>query len=135
MTPEKTEKLFQKYPKIFSEAGRRTIRFGLECSDGWYDLICELCDKLQAHCDEKNSSGASFQIVAIQVKEKFGGLRFYVTGGDEYSYGLIRKAENDSYKICEECGAPGKLYQRGWWLTQCEPCREKHIKMKNGQQI
>jgi hypothetical protein len=57
-----------------------------------------------------------------QVKEKFGGLRFYVEtipqGGEE----IITKYESLSYKICEKCGEEGQLRGgNGQWLrTLCE---------------
>jgi len=58
--------------------------------------------------------------VASQVKEKFGGLRFYVDGANKEHHNFIWFAENMSYRTCEECGAPGKLYTQGWHTTLCE---------------
>ena len=60
------------------------------------------------------------QVFAVQVKEKFGGLRFYINVGDDYINGAIMMAENMSYHICEECGAPGEPAGPGWILTLCE---------------
>lgn len=60
------------------------------------------------------------QVVAIQVKEKFGGLRFYYSGGDEYIRGLEKMAEAMSYRTCEKCGAPGKPTEGGWIRTLCD---------------
>lgn len=60
------------------------------------------------------------QVVAVQVKEKFGGLRFYVSGGDEYIDGMITLAESLSMRTCEECGSPGKRRGRGWIYTACD---------------
>ena len=48
------------------------------------------------------------QVVVSQIKEKFGTLRFYYTGGDEYVDGLEHMAESMSAKICENCGCPGE---------------------------
>lgn len=59
------------------------------------------------------------QVVAAQIKEKFGGLRFYIDGGDDYIHGAITMAENLSYRICEECGTPGKTEGPGWYRTLC----------------
>jgi hypothetical protein len=56
---------------------------------------------------------------ATQVKEKFGGLRFYVSGADEYVHGAISMAESMSYRTCEVCGSPGKVYRDGWFTTLC----------------
>ena len=60
------------------------------------------------------------QVIAVQVKEKFGGLRFYYNGGDDYIRGLENMAESMSYRTCEECGAPGKPTKGGWIRTLCE---------------
>jgi hypothetical protein len=58
--------------------------------------------------------------VAVQVKEKFGGLRFYVQAATDKHYNYISFAESMSYKTCEECGAPGKRYTDGWHRTLCD---------------
>ena len=60
------------------------------------------------------------QVVAIQVKEKFGGLRFYYNGGDEYIRGLTTMAEEMSYRICEVCSDKAAPTQGGWIRTLCE---------------
>ena len=58
--------------------------------------------------------------VASQVKEKFGGLRFYVNGATDKHWNYISFAENMSHRTCEVCGAPGKTYTDGWHQTLCE---------------
>lgn len=59
------------------------------------------------------------QVVATQVKEKFGGLRFYFSGGDDYIEGLVQMAELMSERTCEICGDKGKHYSGGWIKTLC----------------
>lgn len=59
------------------------------------------------------------QVVAVQVKEKFGTLRFYTNATDDYVHGLIAMAESMSARTCEECGVPGKTYYDGWHVTLC----------------
>ena len=61
---------------------------------------------------------------ASQVKEKFGGLRFYMTCGTDEIYDLIEKAEALSYKTCEECGQPGEEKPTSWIRTLCDGCYE-----------
>ena len=58
--------------------------------------------------------------VASQVKEKFGGLRFYVNGATEKHWSYITFAESMSYKTCEVCGSPGERYTDGWHTTLCD---------------
>jgi len=78
----------------------------------------------------------SMQVHAVQVKEKFGGLRFYVSGGDNEVYGMITMAEAMSYVICEDCGKPGALHHRGGWLkTVCTECALKLEYIKGPDEI
>ena len=60
------------------------------------------------------------QVTLDQVKEKFGTLRFYYSGGDEYISGLASMAESMSAVTCEECGNPGKTVGGGWLTTLCK---------------
>lgn len=93
-----------------------------ECDDGWASLIAELEAKLKALSPDYTVS---------QVKEKFGGLRYYANPGEvdpetsERFYDLIREAEAKSYETCERCGRPGQLARRGgggWYKTLCPAC-------------
>lgn len=81
------------------------------------------------------------QVVAEQVKEKFAGLRFYVSGGDRYCHNIISFAESLSYRICEDCGRTDELVAtsgKGWIQTKC-PChakdKEHHRKSQNKELI
>jgi hypothetical protein len=60
----------------------------------------------------------------VQVKEKYGGLRFYVNGGNVDTDKLISEAEALSYEICEVCGKKGKPNEDGWISTLCKKCRK-----------
>ena len=108
--------LLNKYPKLFGE-----MAFGIECGDGWFDLIDKLCEDI---------TKADPEVIALQVKEKFGTLRFYITAYSEIGdtgevFDLIDEAEDASEKICEECGAPGKLEGKMWFKTICEKCKKE----------
>jgi len=141
MSPEKTKQLYDKYPEIFKQKDldmrQTSMCWGFSCGDGWFILIDELCSMIQAHIENENWSisykkekgklpedAPMFpQIEATQVKEKYGGLRFYVNHYDDYIRGLISMAETLSYKTCEDCGNPGKTNHDGWIITLCDPCR------------
>jgi hypothetical protein len=57
----------------------------------------------------------------LQVKEKFGGLRFYTSGATEEFDAMIDRAEDESYSLCEWCGQLGSMDDNGrWLLTLCE---------------
>lgn len=125
MSPELDKQLCEKYPKIFANryADMRTTAmcWGFEHGDGWYNIIDQLCGNIQHHIDWKNRGGQVMQqVVAAQVKEKFGTLRFYYDGGDDYIGGLVSMAESMSGVTCETCGKPGKLREGGWLRTLCD---------------
>jgi hypothetical protein len=82
----------------------------------------ELIDERKAKMDEE----ALKVPVAVQIKEKFGGLRFYVHAASDKQWGYISFAESMSYRTCEECGAPGKTYTDGWHKTLCDIHAEMH---------
>lgn len=84
------------------------------------DLIYRLSQAISTHTEP-----IGLDVVATQVKEKFGTLRFYVDGGDEEVFRLIDVAEKESATICEACGAPGTLVSKGWCSTLCESCRQQ----------
>jgi hypothetical protein len=77
---------------------------------GWHKLVESLIDDLF----ERGWDGCLFQI-----KEKFGGLRFYIGKGSQSLYDRLYLAEQESVKTCEECGEPGKQYNDGWIRTLC----------------
>ncbi len=66
------------------------------------------------------------QVTLDQVKEKFGTLRFYYTGGDDYIRGLVSMAEAMSGVTCEECGNPGERHGGGWVRTLCNAHEESY---------
>ena len=74
------------------------------------------------------------QVTLDQVKEKFGTLRFYYTGGDDEISGMVRMAESMSGVTCEECGNPGETKGQGWVVTLCETHRVAREEKKLIQQ-
>jgi hypothetical protein len=93
----------------------RAARSFSEVGEGWHALVSELVDDLLR---------LGWDGEVHQVKEKFGGLRFYIGMGSEAVHDRIAKAMEDSFKICEDCGEPGKLRRGGWLRTLCE----KHVR-------
>lgn len=113
MTDEEMQEYFPRvFPKIF--VGRYG---GIAVGSGWFDILNCACQLIQSHCDWKKETCP--QVVAEQVKEKFGTLRFYVSGGDDYTQGIIAMAEQMTGKVCEECGTPGETGGKGWITTLC----------------
>lgn len=108
MTDKNIQRLVDRFPKIFRED------FYIECDDGWFDIIFNLCKDIQ---QEVNNSGCE-QVVAAQVKEKFAGLRFYASGGNEVTDAMIEKYCKLSHETCEITGGKGYTCQKnGWYKT------------------
>ncbi len=118
MTEEEMQDYFPTtFPKMFS--GRYG---GIAVGAGWFNLLNNTCQIIQSHLDWKPDVP---QVVVEQVKEKFGTLRFYYQGGDEYIQGVVALAEHMTGSICEECGAPGTRGGSGWISTLCETHRSE----------
>jgi hypothetical protein len=129
MNQELDNLLCKKYPKIFAERHLSEMQtcmcWGFSHADGWFNIIDQLCANIQNHIDWKEKQGHVVpQVVAEQVKEKFGTLRFYYRGGDDYISGLVSMAEAMTGVTCEECGAPGTTGGQGWIKTLCETHRK-----------
>ena len=106
----------ERFPKMFSHPYG-----GFAVGEGWWPVLANLCANIQHHIDWKNrQSEVVPQVVVGQIKEKFGGLRFYYDGGDDQIYGMVRMAEAWAGNTCEECGAPGKSRDGGWIKTLCD---------------
>lgn len=120
MTENLEEKLIKNFPKIFSYKHTKNEPFGMwgfECDDGWYELIYNLCEKIQNECNESKCE----QVKALQVKEKFGGLRFYYCGGNTKIYQFVLDAEDKSTTICEVTGNKGDHCKKGYHVkTLCK---------------
>ena len=154
MKAELQKKLVEKYPKFFQYLDENEtpmidpsepimdnvqklynqekivlpMQFGFECGDGWYWLIDQLMDTIYSYCRDNNKEVPH----VIQIKEKFGGLRFYINGGNELIDGMIWLAEHMSYSICERCGTTNSVGQtEGWVYTICETCKENDSRAKD----
>ena len=146
-----TKHMEQRFPKMFE-----TPYGGFCCGEGWWPILEKLCSNIQHHIDWKekqrdwairfNSTASPedmrpvpdkiLQVTVAQIKEKFGGLRFYYDGGDEHINGMVRMAEAWADASCEECGSPGKRRDGGWIKTLCdthEAERQQRVKQYENQ--
>lgn len=82
---------------------------------GWHGLLKELIEDLIRLCWDRR---------ALQIKERFGTLRFYVADRRPEYLERIEVAVEHSAEICEECGRAGSLRVRdsGWYATRCDAC-------------
>ena len=130
MKAELQKQLYEKYPKIFVDRDKDMTQscmfWGIETGDGWYTLIDTVCWTIQSYIDNNSSETRPIpQVVAEQVKEKFGTLRFYARGGNDMTGGMTWFAESMSSTICEQCGKPGKTNNGGWLVTLCAEHRKE----------
>jgi hypothetical protein len=110
------KRMEKSYPKMFE--GKYG---GFAVGKGWYPILERLCANIQQHIEWANrESEVVPQVVVEQIKEKFGGLRFYYQGGDEQVHGMVRMAEAWADVACEECGGIGKRRGGGWVRTLCD---------------
>ena len=144
MDQELENKLYEKYQDLFANKDKTPMEscmsFGIECNSGWYELLASVCWRIFQHernisdrikirlKNNKENDQSDLDYIPVkfdQIKEKFGGLRIYYSGGDDYVDGVIDMAEEMSYKICEVCGNAGKPNKGGWISTLCDNCRNK----------
>lgn len=113
MTPELQIRLLDSAPDLYRGLA------GLDCGDGWAELLLELSLQLEMICVEQAAKG-EVPLLARQVKMKLGGLRFYLDIPHSRAAALIDQARARASTTCEECGAPGALQQQsGWYSTLC----------------
>ena len=117
--------MHERFPKMFAEPYG-----GFAIGPGWWPILESLCEGIQSHIDwwNKNREDRPVveQVVVEQIKEKFGGLRFYYQGGDDTIQGMVRMAEAWAAKHCEECGEPAQRRSGGWIRTLCDKHEEEH---------
>jgi len=132
MKKELQEKLYTDFPKLYVQGNldpsQSAMHWGFQCDDGWYDLIYNLSDCVQRYIDYNQKYNPDIQQVEVTcVKEKFGGLCWYVINSNEYIRGIILFANHMSLKTCEKCGSQGKLRIKDKCLykTVCDKCAQE----------
>lgn len=68
-----------------------------------------------------------------QIKEKWGGLRWYDIGYPEDSKigEIVQEYEELSFKTCICCGKPAEWMSKGWISPYCTACADKSLEHKN----
>lgn len=123
----------ERFPKLLS--GKYG---GFAVGAGWWPILEALCHQIHHHVEWKQNQLEKYQrgvgcpdVVVTQIKEKFGGLRFYYDGGDDTVDGMVRMAESWAARTCEVCGNPGTSRSGGWIRTLCDEHEaERQAEMK-----
>jgi hypothetical protein len=122
MRKELEQRLVERYPTWFNTGGdvRYTaMPWGFAHDDGWFDILWRLCGDLEPLVAQlEQEIGCQFEV--LQVKEKFGGLRFYVNHKNDAIRQRIEAAIQESLHTCEVCGQPGRLREDDWIKTLCD---------------
>jgi len=123
MRKELEHRLVERWPTWFNTGGdiKHTLMpRGFAHDDGWFDILWRLCKDLEPLVARlEQEIGCQFEV--LQVKEKFGGLRFYVNCRWNVAVReSIDVAIQESFHTCEVCGQPGKLREIGLIKTLCD---------------
>ena len=118
--------LVARYPDIFNQEfeGRVTAPGYPSVGDGWRDLIETVIGRIATAV----AAAPPGSVGIDQIKEKFAGLRLYWHGRNnlpEATCAAIEEAiylaEARSACTCEQCGEPGRLYDKGGYaFTACD---------------
>lgn len=132
------EDLCRRYPALFQQC------YDFSIGEGWMPLVETLAARIQWAIDSRRERLAQLERQSernqeaidrlagelrhldesppriLQVKEKFGELRFYMSGGLAEFREWIAFAEDYSSSICERCGRRAVRKTRGWVRNLCE---------------
>lgn len=141
------EDLMARYPLTYRQnklsMQETCMCWGIDCGIGWYSIIDELSNKVEA-LNQQIASQARLRKIPVfveftQVKEKFATLRIYFSAPSNETYDLvtqwINEAEDKSAKTCETCGNPGHWTNYGWHRTMCDTCEDAFILERNAEYI
>lgn len=123
MKKELEDKLYLDFPQLFRQRKlsmqESCMYFGIECGDGWYKLLYDLCERLMA-------TDLPEELAFEQIKEKFGLIRIYTNFTNKFVDKEISIAEVESSKTCEYCGATENVSSTnsGWIKVLCADCHK-----------
>lgn len=122
------KELIQKYPKIFESYEGNPYGVNWEAPEAWLPVIDDMCGAIQSYIDNVvwYKDGEEFrpqQVKCVQMKEKWGKLRFYTRGADKTVEGMISMTTYICRQMCESCGTRENIgITDGWVSICCKPC-------------
>lgn len=125
------DKLIQEFPAVFQNMDTEVFS---SIPSGWYNILYNLCEELTPILNEERSKITEDPEQPLfyvhQIKEKFGGLRFYFMMNTENTelheniQKIIDIAEDKSYDTCQITGKIGTLCKKGsHYMTLSEEAR------------
>lgn len=130
--------LYGRFPNLmrdlYGDMRETCLVWGVCCGRGWWPIIESCAEKLEAlilQLPEEQRPDCR----AVQIKEKYGSLRVYMSCQNETMDAAIHEAAEECARICEHCGLPGTLRcVQGWYSVQCQVCLLKgEIRQLNGR--
>jgi hypothetical protein len=131
MSPEKVKELVAIYPELFSDLPPQCPMslFSIECGDGWFGILRDCIQRMKdAIANSIYASELKSETKCLQIKEKFGTLRIYLSAYAHWLQTILEDAETESEDICEECGGLGRSCKPlGFYIhTLCQTCEKQH---------
>ena len=118
MNKELTEKLWNNFPLTYSH------KVGFEHDDGWYDIVREMSERIEAVLQEQDYSPSRVEpfFLMRQIKQKFATLTVYYNNNcnDKEIEDAVEEAYQKSKKTCEICGKEGKVSGQRYIRTLCD---------------
>lgn len=128
LVDEWDDEFYRRFPLLFADilTGTKNVspltESGIECRPGWRKVVESLCASLEAEIAGLPEDLRKHHR-AIQIKQKFGVLRVYMSNMAPRMIGMIHTAEEESAKTCEECGRPGSIdKKKSWRRALCKAC-------------
>lgn len=122
MTQNPTEEDFKQFKFLYEPTGRdeQLKQFiSLDVGKGWSVLLYVLFGSIKRYLSTVRDDEFLKNFYVLQVKQKFGGLRIYISRSDKVILSLISEAEAASWEVCEECGKFGVPRPMVWIETLC----------------
>lgn len=123
----------EKYPLVFSKFDY------FECHAGWFSLIEELTETLEKYISTLEDDVKN-EIYLVQCKQKFGGLRYYLSdynNNDRNILNLIHSYESKSFNICEYCSeySPKPRNVGYYIITLCDKHYQEELDRKKAEDL
>ena len=96
--------------------------------DGWRNAFgLQMCEELKQALLEEGGEKLLSEYKIIQIKEKFGYLRWYDSWTTNKVQDIVCKYEDLSARTCISCGKPATKISHGWICPWCDNCASEKL--------